>query len=168
MRSHTVVDGWKKHAATWSPDGRRNGIGARSSLPRPSTYRAAPSGNRQIRALTRPHCAMAGWPRRRQTWPRSDAEWNLISLKASARPYTTRAAWKQADGAAYKAARDHGLLDEVCAHMTRVYKPPAGGQRRASSKARVSISRLLRGTRRRRPRISGQSRGAGWRRRPRT
>lgn len=49
--------------------------------------------------------------------------WTLETLKADARNYTTRAAWKKASQSSYSTAVQQGLLKECCAHMDRLRKP---------------------------------------------
>ena len=51
--------------------------------------------------------------------------WKLKDLKEAARPYQHRAQFRAGNANAYRASMYHGLLDEVCAHMTpNPYKTP--------------------------------------------
>jgi len=50
-------------------------------------------------------------------------KWTLELLQESAAKYTSRGEWKSAMPSAYKAALNRGVLDIVCSHMHRSYKP---------------------------------------------
>jgi hypothetical protein len=52
-------------------------------------------------------------------------QWRLIDLKEAAKPYQHRKQFRKGNPNAYTAAHRHGLLDQVCAHMTPdPYKTP--------------------------------------------
>ena len=50
--------------------------------------------------------------------------WTLERCKESAAQYTTRSAWEKTAFSAANTARKHGWVDECCAHMEALVKPP--------------------------------------------
>ncbi|AGB06850.1 hypothetical protein [Vibrio phage VH7D] len=50
-------------------------------------------------------------------------KWNLETLQEDASKYNSRSEWEKRSRSAYYIAQKRGLLDECCAHMTRLKRP---------------------------------------------